>query len=122
MSIAAIVRQAFVHMAYGSFCPASLLVGSFLFPEPYSHPFFTLATAPTKLMPFLENRQLLGELTIIVFGRMTPNYAPITILILIVFWFTVGLCTSILLHRLFYVRKITKPLIEVTRTIASRLK
>lgn len=84
-----------MNIIIGAIVPIILLVNAFLIPEPYSHPLINVAIAPTKLMPFLENRELMHKLTLSVFGRMTPNYAPITILFLIVFWFIVGLLVSI---------------------------
>jgi hypothetical protein len=33
------------------------------------------------------------------FGRMTPNYAPITIVFLIIFWFIVGVVGSLALFK-----------------------
>ena len=84
-----------MHIAIGVIVPMILLVNAFLIPEPYSYPLMKVAIAPTKLMPFLENRELMRELTLSVFGRMMPNFAPISILFLIVFWFFVGLLTSI---------------------------
>src|SRR5690606_37866999 len=72
-----------------------LLVNAFLVPEPYSHPLIQVALAPTRLMPFLESEGLVRGFTIAIFGRMTPNFAPITILVLIGLWFIVGLVGSI---------------------------
>ncbi len=57
-------------------------------------------------MPFLENKQLMRELTISVFGRMTPNYAPITILFLIAFWFLIGVLFSIFFQWLIEVKNV----------------
>lgn len=82
------------HLAIGISVPTLLLAAAFLVPEPYSHPIIYVGMAPTKLMPFLENRELMGELTVAVFGRMTPNYAPIALLFLIAFWFVVGVVGS----------------------------
>ena len=50
-------------------------------------------------MPFMENNELMRGLTVMLFGRMTPNTAPITILILILFWFFVGAMGSLALSR-----------------------
>ena len=83
-----------MHFAVGLLLPTMFLVNAFVVPEPYSHPLVNVALAPTKLMPFLEDRDLMHDLTVAVFGRMTPNYAPITILFLIAFWFAVGLVGS----------------------------
>ena len=82
------------HFAIGLLVPAFFLANAFLVPEPYSHPLIHAALAPAKLMPFLENRELMRELTVAVFGRMTPNYAPIMVLFLIAFWFFIGLAGS----------------------------
>ena len=73
------------------------LLNAFAVPEPYSHPLISIAIAPTKLMPFLEDRELLRELTIAVFGSMTPNFAPISVVCLVLFWFAVGVVGSIAL-------------------------
>jgi hypothetical protein len=86
------------HFGIGVIAPALLLINAFIVPEPYSHPFIHVAIAPTKIMPFLENRELMHELTIFVFGRMTPNYAPITIVFLIIFWFFIGIIASLVLQ------------------------
>ena len=88
------------HFTIGLLVPAFLLANAFLVPEPHSHPLIHVARAPAKLMPFLENRELMGELTVAVFGRMTPNYAPIMILFLIAFWFFIGLAGSCVYVRL----------------------
>ena len=88
-----------LHIGISLFLPALLLVNAFLVPEPYSHPLIHVALAPAKLMPFLENRELMHDLTVAVFGRMTPNYAPIMILFLIAFWFLIGLVGSFVLSR-----------------------
>jgi hypothetical protein len=64
------------HFGIGVIVPALLLINAFIVPEPYSHPFIDVAIAPTKLMPFLENRELMRELTIFVFGSFpgATNY------------------------------------------------
>jgi hypothetical protein len=85
---------------FGLAFPVFLLATSFLIPEPYSHPFISVGLAPTKLMPFLEDRRLMGQLTILVFQRQTPNYAPITTIILVVFWFLFGTFASLVFNRL----------------------
>lgn len=92
-------KSVFVHCGIGLCLPAVFLVNAFLVPEPYSHPLINVAIAPTNLMPFLENRELMGELTVALFGRMTPNYAPITIVFLIFFWFVVGATGSLALFK-----------------------
>ena len=84
----------------GLLVPALLLANAFLVPEPYSHPLIHVALAPTKLMPFLDNRELMHEFTVAIFGRMTPNYAPITILFLIAFWFLIGLAGFFAFYKL----------------------
>jgi hypothetical protein len=83
------------HFGIGVLLPVALLINAFVIPEPYSHPLINVAIAPTKIMPFLEDRELMRELTISVFGRMTPNYAPITIVFLMGFWFIIGLLLSL---------------------------
>ncbi len=90
------IKPAVKHLVIGVIVPAFLMVNAFLVPEPYSHPLLNVAITPTKLMPFLENRELMRELTLFVFGRMTPNYAPITIVFLVFFWFLVGVIASLL--------------------------
>ena len=90
-----IVKVAIKHLGIGLLVPVVLLVNAFAIPEPYSHPLINVAVAPTKLMPFLEERELMHELTLSVFGRMTSNYAPITTVILIAFWFFIGLIASL---------------------------
>jgi hypothetical protein len=67
--------------------PLLLLLGAFGIPQPYSNPIISFAIFPTQLMPFLKNKPMLHEWTLWVFNRETPNYAPITIVILIIFWF-----------------------------------
>lgn len=80
--------------------PVLLLINAFLIPEPYSHPLINLAIAPSKLIPFFEERELMRGLTEFVFGRMTPNFAPIQILILVFFWFFISTVTSVLIFHL----------------------
>lgn len=100
MTVRGKVRSIFMHCGIGLFLPAVFLFNAFLVPEPYSHPLIYVSIAPTKLMPFLENRELMRELTVALFGRMTPNYAPITIVFLIIFWFGVGIMGSLALFEL----------------------
>ena len=88
------------HILVGVTVPVVLLLNAFLIPEPYSHPLIHIAIAPSKVMPFLENRELMGELTVYIFGRMTANFAPIQILFLIFFWFFFSLGASVLCARL----------------------
>jgi len=92
-------RFIFMHCCIGLLLPVVFLVNAFLVPEPYSHPLIYVAIAPTKIMPFLENRELMEKLTVALFGRMTPNYAPISIIFLIVFWFIVGAIGSLVLFK-----------------------
>jgi len=98
------IKAILLHFAVGLLVPALLLANDFLLPEPYSHPLIYVSLAPTRLMPFLENRELMRDLTVEVFGRMTPNYAPITIVFLIAFWFLIGLVGSVALTK-FWLRK-----------------
>lgn len=84
------------HLGLGALAPVIFLLNAFVVPEPYSHLLIHVSIAPTKLMPFLENRELMRELTISVFGRMTPNYAPITMILLIAFWFAIGVIGSLI--------------------------
>lgn len=95
MTTKKMTKSILVHCGIGLSLPVVLLVNAFLVPEPYSKPLINLAIAPTKLMPFLENRELMEALTVTLFGRMTPNYAPISIVFLIIFWFVVGLIGSL---------------------------
>jgi len=89
------VRAVAVHCGIGLLVPALLLFNAFVIPEPASHPLIYLAISPTKVMPFVENREFMRELTLAVFGRQTPNDAPVLILILIIFWFVVGVIGSV---------------------------
>ena len=82
-------------LVLGLLLPGALLVNAFLVPEPYSHPLIQVALAPTRLMRFLESEGLVRGFTIAIFGRMTPNFAPVTTLVLIGLWFIVGLVGSI---------------------------
>jgi|GEM_PF-2594925 len=81
------LRTTAIYILIAIAVPLVLLLNAFLIPEPYSHPLINIAIAPTHLMPFLEDRELLHKMTLLVFDRQTPNYAPITIIILIIFWF-----------------------------------
>jgi len=98
-------KRIYQHLLSGMALPILLILCVFQIPEPYSHPFFYIGIAPRKLMPFLENKHLMRELTISLFGRMTPNYAPITILFLIAFWFVVGVLFSLFVRWLIEVKK-----------------
>ena len=64
-----------LYLFVGLMVPIVFLFNAFVVPEPYSHPLINIAVAPTHLMPFLENKELLRELTQIVFGRQTANFA-----------------------------------------------
>ena len=92
------VKSIVIHFVIGILLPTFLIMNAFLIPEPYSHPLIYLSLAPTKIMPFLENRELMQDLTIVIFGRMTPNYAPTTIIFLIIFWFFIGILLSLIYH------------------------
>ena len=70
--------------------PALFFVNAFVIPWPYSQLLITIALSPVHLLPFLEDKELLHKTTILIFDRQTPNYAPITILVLTVFWFLIG--------------------------------
>jgi hypothetical protein len=100
MTLLAKTKTILRYFGIGLLFPALLLVNAFLIPEPYSHPLIHVALAPTKLMPFLDNNELMHELTVVIFGRITPNYAPITILFLIAFWFLIGLACFFAFSRL----------------------
>jgi hypothetical protein len=88
-------RLMFMCCGIGLLLPAVFLLNAFIVPEPYSHPLISVAIAPAKLMPFLENKELMRRLTVALFGRMTPNYAPIAIVFLVIFWFIVGVIGSL---------------------------
>ena len=90
------MKRAGRHILIGVTIPIVLLLNAFLIPEPYSHPLIHIALAPSKIMPFLENRELMRGITELLFGKMTPNFAPIQILFLIVFWFFFSLALSLL--------------------------
>lgn len=83
------------HLAFGLLVPAILLFNAAAIPEPYSIPLIYLAISPGNVLPFLQDRELMQELTLAVFGRQTPNYAPIQVLFLTLFWFLVGTAGSI---------------------------
>ena len=83
------------HISIGILIPSFLLFNAFIVPEPYSHPLIHIAIAPAKLMPILENHEFMRELTVLIFGKMTPNYAPIQIIFLIAFWFAIGVVGSL---------------------------
>ncbi len=93
------------HMLIGVTIPVAFIINAFLIPEPYSHPLIYVGLAPSKLMPFLENRELMRHATEFVFGRMTPNFAPIQIIFLIIFWFLLSMLSSISVAHLKMVRK-----------------
>ena len=99
------LKVASKHLLVGVMVPAILLANAFLVPEPYSHTLIYLGLAPSKLMPFLEKRELMARLTEFVFGRMTPNFAPIQILFLIAFWFFGSITASVLVAKFIKVRK-----------------
>jgi len=88
------------HLLVGILVPVLLLINAFLVPEPYSHPLINLAIAPSRLITLFEDRELMRELTEFAFGRMTPNFAPIQILILVFFWFFISIVTSVLIFHL----------------------
>ena len=75
----------------GLFLPAIFLFNAFVIPEPYSHPLINVAIFPSEFIPIMENRELMRKLTVFIFGKMGPNYAPISITILIFFWFIISL-------------------------------
>ncbi|GAB2192103.1 hypothetical protein MAH1_37120 [Sessilibacter sp. MAH1] len=85
-----------IHLSFEIAVPILLLVNAFLIPEPYSHPMIYVALAPSKLMPFLENRELMSNLTQALFGRMTPNFVPIQMVFLVLFWFVATVVCSVL--------------------------
>ena len=89
-----------LYILVGLSVPTMFLLNAFVVPEPYSQPLINVALAPTHIMPFLEDRELMAELTQWVFGRQTPNFAPITIVILAVFWFVISMVALFLVRRL----------------------
>ena len=93
-------RVVFLYVLIGLSVPVVFLLNAFVVPEPYSHPLINVALTPTHCMPFLADRELMRELTQWVFGRQTPNFAPITIVILVVFWFFISITV------LFFIRRI----------------
>jgi hypothetical protein len=99
------IKIAFLYFFVGLAVPTIFLLNAFLVPEPYSHPLIYIAWLPTYLMPFLKNRELLESLTLMFFGRLTPNYAPITIIILIGFWFFASMFGLFLVRYLMRMKK-----------------
>ena len=89
-------KKILIHLTVGVAVPVLLLLNAFVIPEPYSHPLIDIGLAPIKLMPFLESRELMSYLTQVLFGRMTPNFAPIQMIFLILFWFLISMAASIL--------------------------
>jgi hypothetical protein len=96
-----------IYLSIGFLVPFIFLLNAFAIEEPYSHPLMRVATFPAYLMPFLENRDFLKMLTLLVLGKQTANYAPIVILILIIFWFTFSILLTFMIRyiRSHYLRK-----------------
>lgn len=90
-------------MGLALLCPLLLLLGVIFLPEPLAEYVLKISLSPASVLPFLENDNLMRTWTLCVFGRMTPNYAPIQILVLFIFWFLVALmavlCVSWLISR-----------------------
>jgi len=96
------VKTITLYLSIGIGLPFLLLLCSFIIPEPYSHPFVEIAISPTNFIPLFENKELLEELTIMIYGHMTTNYAPISILLLNIFWFFASIFTFYLLRWVCY--------------------
>lgn len=91
------IKSLFFYILAGLILPTLLLLNAFVIPEPYSHPLIEVALLPRYLMPFLEDRELMKTLTLLVFGRQTANYAPIALIFFSIFWFLVSLALYLLL-------------------------
>ncbi len=92
-----------LYLLVGLSVPSIFLLNAIYIPEPYSHMLRYVAKLPLyPLMPLMENKELMRELTLMVFGKMTETYIPIQVLILFTFWFLL----SILL--LFFIRTFFK--------------
>jgi len=86
------------HLLIGLLLPVVLWVNAFIIPEPYSRPLIKIAVLPQKLMPFLENIEMMREITVLIFGKMTPKYATIGIIFLIIFWLIIGVILSVVIR------------------------
>ena len=65
--------------------PSALLILAFVLPEPYS--WGIIKSAGWIIDLFHIENETYHNLTVTVFGRLTPNYAPIQILILFILLF-----------------------------------
>ncbi|WP_141215645.1 hypothetical protein [Hahella sp. CCB-MM4] len=64
---------------------AIVLIGaSFLLPIKYGHDLIAMLYWPIENL--LADRERQRELTILLFGQMTPNFAPITFLLYFLIW------------------------------------
>lgn len=88
------MRTIFLYASVGILVPGIFLLNALYIPEPYSQPLRFVAKLPLYIMPFFENDNLMRELTLLVFGKMTSTYLPIKVITLILFW---GLFAMLLL-------------------------
>lgn len=82
------LRLSLIYIGAGLSLPAFLVAAVLILPEPYSNPIIGFATAPSEWIPLLKDKDTLHQLTLMVFRRPTPNYAPILMVFLSLFWFT----------------------------------
>jgi len=83
--------------------PIFLLVSVFIIPEPLSWPIIKSASWIIQLIPI--DTDTYRSLTLYVFGRLTPNYAPIQIVVLSILCF---ITTFLILVIYNHVSKATK--------------
>jgi hypothetical protein len=74
--------------------PLLLLLIATQAPAALAKPGIEFAILPMELFNF--DTQTLNQLTVLVFGSLTPNYAPIQIVILFIFWFCLSLAIALL--------------------------
>ena len=97
MATSEFLKKTGLIIGIGLFLPIVFLFNAFVIPEPYSHPLINLAIFPLEFVPLMKNRELMNELTVFIFGKITPNYAPLGIIILIGIWFIISLIIGLCL-------------------------
>ncbi|WP_347989793.1 hypothetical protein [Methylomonas sp. AM2-LC] len=83
-----------MYMGISLAVPLLLLLIATQAPPALAKPGIEFAILPMELFNF--DTQTLNQLTVFVFGSLLPNYAPIQIVILFIFWFCVSLGMALL--------------------------
>ncbi len=87
------MKKGFLLICISLLVPLSLLLIVLFAPEAISHPAAKFLIFPIEWL--VQDKETLRELTSVMFGRMTPNFVPIAMLLSFIFWFLLTLLVLI---------------------------